>query len=305
MIRRTTAALKKYYQEQKYTGGNYRRISRSPDSHQYNSKIISQTAKFQSFESSNTSHVTLRRHYRSNLPILKPVNWRLFHELCDVHQLMQHLKQQKLYLQAIENLLKTITRNLHNHAQTPSLVLSFFGKPCAIRAIQRTPPMPVLPRSEHFNPLQIVVGTLVARKCIHPESIQIYQPEIQRARLTPNALCDNNLNTYGASHLNIPIKDIRNEEYKRHYKLDPDHWYLYWPKGRHTNQAKKYAVRRFIYKISENEHWCLPTEIYQKQGPGSWTLAPPHSPNHLVDHELQERDRYADFFYKEFFKVTH
>jgi hypothetical protein len=303
MIRQVTTALKKHYQEQKYAGGNYHRISNSPNSHQYNSQIFTRTVNSPS--SRSTSHVTLRRHYRSNVPILKPANWRLFHELRDVHQLMQHLKQQKLYLQAINNLLKTITRNLHNHAQTPSLVLSYFGKPCAIRAIERTPTIPIAPRSEHFNPLQIVVGTLVARKCIHPESNQIYEQEIQRAKLTPNALCDDNLNTYGASRLNIPIKDIRYEEYKRHYKLDPDHWYMYWPKDRHTNQAKKSAVTRFIYKISENEHWCLPTEIYQKQGPGTWTLAPPPTSTNLVDHELREREFLANSLYKEFFQLTH
>lgn len=303
MIRQVTTALKQHYQEHKYTGGNYCRIARSPDAHQYDSQIVRQTLASPS--SRSASHVSLRRHYRSNVPILKPANWRLFHELRDVHQLMQHIKKQKIYLQAIENLLKTITNKLHNHAHTPHLVLSYFSKPCALKAIERTPTLPLAPRSEHFNPLQIVVGTLVARKCIHPESNQIYHSQIQRARLIPNALCDDNLNTYGASNLDISVKDLRKEEYKRHYKLDPDHWYMYWPKGRHTNQSKKYAVTRFIYTISENEHWCLPSEIYQKQGPGTWALAPPPTPTILVDHELRERDCYANSLYKEFFQLTH
>ena len=303
MIRQVTSALKQYYQDNKKFGGNYHRISRSPDSHQYDSKIVRQTLSSPS--SRSTSSVTLGRHYRSNVPILKPANWRLFHELRDVHQLIQQMKKQTLYLQTIHNLLKTITRKLYNHGHTPHLVLSYFDKPCAIKAIQRTPTIPVPPRSEHFNPLQILVGTLVARKCIHPESNEIYQKEIQRAKLIPNALCDDKLNTYGASHIDISMKDLRKEEYKRHYKVDPDHWYMYWPKDRHTNRAKKYAVTRFIYTISENEHWCLPTEIYEKQGPGTWVLTPPSTPTILVHHESRERDRYANLFYKEFFQLIH
>ena len=302
MIRQVTTVLKQHYQERKYSGGTMCRVSQSPESYQYDSKILEQTLRSPS--SRTTSHVTLHRHYRSNVPILKPANWRLFHELRDVHQLMQHMKKQHRYLQAIGNLLKNISHIYHNHAHTPHLVLSYFRKPCARKAIERTPPIPVYPRSEQFNPLQVVVGTLVARKCIHPKSNQIYHPHVQRATLLPNALCDDTLNTYGASHLDISLKEIRKEEYKRHYKLDPDHWYMYWPKGRHTQQAKESAVHRFIYTISENDHWCIPTEIYQKQGPGTWTLAPPPSPTILVDHELRERDSLAKSLYKEFFQLT-
>ena len=303
MIRQVTFALKQHYMEHKYSGGFMSRVAYGPDTHEYDTQILEE--QLPSTAPSLNGSLTIRRRYRSKVPILKPVNWRVFHELLDVHRIMQQLKIQQGYTKAILSILQKIITPYHNHNQTPHLVAEYLSKPTITKAILRTPPLPLHPRREQFNPLQVVIGTLVARKIIHSESNTFYDPHINRAKLTPNALCDDKLNTYGASHLNIPIKDIRNEECKRHYKLDPDHWYMYWPKGRHTNQAKKYAVRRFIYKISENEHWCLPTEIYQKQGPGSWTLAPPHSPNHLVDHELRERDRYADFFYKKFFQLTH
>ena len=302
MIRQVTSALKQYYQDHKHSGGNYLRISRSPNSHQYDSQIVRQTLASPS--SRSTSHVTLRRRYRSNVPILKPAKWRLFHELRDVYQLMQHIKKQTLYLQTIHNLLKTITRKLHNHGHTPHLVLSFFGKPCAIKAIQRTPSIPVHPRSDHFNPLQILVGTLVARKYIHPVCNEIYQTQIQRATLIPNALCDDNLNTYGASHIDISVKEIRKEEYKRHYKLDPDDWYMYWPKDRHTNNAQLSAIHRFIYRISKDDNWYLPTEIYQKQGSGTWRLTLPPTPNILVDHEERQRHRFGAYLYKELFQLN-
>ena len=302
MIRQVTAALKQHYQDHKYSGGKMSRVSDSPKSHHYDSQVVQQ--KLQSPSSSTTSHATIHRHYRSKIPILKPANWRIFHELLDVHQLMQDIKQQQLYLQTIHTLLNTITGNLRNHAQTPDLVLSYFDKPSAIKAIHRTPPLPAHPRSEYFNPTQIVVGNLVARKFILPESNEYYQPDIQRARLIPNALCDDTLNTYGASHLTISRKDIRKEEYKRHYKLDPEHWYTYWPKNRHTKNSKQNAVQRFIYTISENDHWCLPTKYYQKQGPTTWTLAPPPSPNILVDHELRERECLAKSIYKQLYQLT-
>ncbi len=303
MIRQVTTALKQHYQERKYSGGSMCRVSRSPESYQYDSQILQQTLRSPS--SRTTSHVTLHRHYRSNVPILKPAKWLLFHELLDVHQLMQHIKKQHLYLQTIHKLLKTISHNYHNHAHTPHLVLSFFAKPSPIKALERTPTIPVPPRSEEFNPLQIVVGTLVGRKCIHPESNQFYQPQIQRARLTPNPLTQSELEKYGGAETIVDLKEIRRYEYNRQYKLDSDDWYTYWPKTRHTKQAKQGALERFIERISENEHWCIPTEIYQKQGPGTWTLAPPPSPTFLVDHELRERESLAKSLYKDLFQLTH
>ena len=303
MIRQVTFALKQHYMEHKYSGGFMSRVAYGPDTHEYDTQILEE--QLPSTAPSLNGSLTIRRRYRSKVPILKPVNWRVFHELLDVHRIMQQLKIQQGYTKAILSILQKIITPYHNHNQTPHLVAEYLSKPTITKAILRTPPLPLHPRREQFNPLQVVIGTLVARKIIHSESNTFYEPHINRAKLTPNGLSDEELKKAGSSMLPIDKKDIRKEEYKRHYKLDPEHWYMYWPKGRHTNQAKKYAVTRFIYTISENKHWCLPAEIYQKQRPGTWILAPPPSPNHLVDHELRERDRYADFFYKNFFQVTH
>jgi hypothetical protein len=301
MIRQVTTALKQHYREHKYSGGFMSRVAYGPDTPQYDTQIVEE--QIPSPAPSLNGNLTIRRRYHSKVPILKPANWRIFHELHDVHRIMQQLKIQQGYSKSILSILKKITVSYHNHNQTAHLVAKFLSKPTITKAIQRTPPIPIHPRSEQFNPLQVVIGTLVARKIIHPESNTFYEPHINRATLTPNGLSDEELKKAGSSMLPIDKKYIRKEEYKRHYKLDPDHWYMYWPKSRHT--SKHQSIQRFIYTISENEHWSIPAEYYQKQTPTTWTSAPPPNPTAVVDNELIEREKFAATIYHQFFQLTH
>ena len=279
------------------------------ESHKYTVQVLEQYES-QRVDNRNETHC-IKRRYINKIPILKPVNWRLFHELLDVHQLLQHMKKQIAYNKSIYSILEKITTASYNHGPTPSLIMEFFGPPCPIKAIERTPPLPIQSRSEHFNPVQLVIGTLVARKMINPISNEHYKPVMQRAKLTPNNLCKEELNKYGAAEAmdSLPtyeyIANMRKEEYKRHYKLDPDHWYVHWPKNRHDSYSKLKSVQRFIYTISENDHWYLASEYYQKQGPNTWTLAPPERLMDLVDNEVQERAKLARTIYTNFFQLTH
>ena len=301
MIRQVTFALKQHYMEHKYSGGFMSRVAYGPDTHEYDTQILEE--QLPSTAPSLNGSLTIRRRYRSKVPILKPVNWRVFHELLDVHRIMQQLKIQQGYTKAILSILQKIITPYHNHNQTPHLVAEYLSKPTITKAILRTPPIPVHPRREQFNPLQVVIGTLVARKIIHSESNTFYEPHINRAKLTPNGLSDEELKKAGSSMLPIDKKDIRKEEYKRHYKLDPDHWYMYWPKNRYTSKLQ--SVQRFIYTISENEHWSIPTEYYQKQSPSTWALAPPPNPEFIVDYELMQREKFATTICHQFFQLTH
>ena len=311
MIRQVTSELKNHYNNAKYYGGFMSRVSLpEEESHKYDVQILEQ---YHTQNLINNMDVTqrIRRRYKSKIPILKAANWRLFHELLDVHQLLQHMKKQIAYNKSIYSILEKITTASYNHGPTPSLIMEFFGPPCAIKAIERTPPLPIHSRSEHFNPVQLVIGTLVARKMINPISNEHYQPVMQRAKLTPNNLCREELDKYGAAEAmeSLPtyeyISNMRKEEYKRHYKLDPDHWYVHWPKNRHEQSSKLKSVQRFIYTISENDHWYLASEYYQKQAPNTWTLAPPERLMDLVNNELRERDKLARAIYSNFFQLTH
>ena len=291
MIRQTTNALKQYYKVHKYSGGFMSRVSHGPNTHQYDTQIVEEIMPAPEAPSIN-GYLTIRRRYQSKVPILKPAKWKLFHELHDVCRIMHQLKMQEGYSNVIISVLNQITAPYNNHNQTPYLISEFISGPSISKAIQRTSTVPIYPRSEHFNPLQIVIGTLVARKIIHPEANAYYEPQIIRAKLTEKP--------------REPIQFInymRNKEYERHYKLDPEHWYTYWPKNRHN--SIKNSVQRFMYSISENEHWSLSSEYYQKQAPNTWTLAPPPNYTSLVDYELKEREQLADEIYRELFRVTH
>jgi hypothetical protein len=294
MIRQVTAALKQHYIDNKYCGGFMSRVAYGPDTHQYATQILEE--QIPSPAPSLNGSITVRRRYCSKVPVLKPANWRVFHELHEVHRIMRQLKNQHLYKKTILSVLQKITTPYHNHNQTPLLVSEFISNPSIAKAIQRTPTIPIYPRNEHFNPLQIVIGTLVARKMIRPESNAFYESHINRAKLTKNKFVED-------AQMDQIIPFMRRKEYERHYKLDPDHWYKYWPKNRHNTTHQ--SVQRFIYTISENEHWFLPTEFYQKQSTNTWTLAPPPNTTALVDNELIEREKIAGAIYHELFQLTH
>ena len=298
MIRQITYALKQHYIDNKYSGGFMCRVGYGPDTYEYDTQVIEEDMP--SPAPSLRGHLTIRRRYRSKVPILKPANWRIFHELHDVHRIMQQLKKQHLYTKLIHSVLEQITNQYQNHNETPHLILQYISKPCITKAIQQTPTMPINPRNEHFNPLQIVIGTLVARKMIHPECNTLYEPDIRRARLSKNKYDEKPPFQEPFGEI-TPLK--RRKEYERHYILDPDHWYTYWPNNRHT--TKPQSVQRFIYRISENDHWYFPTEMYQKLAPNTWTLAPPPTPSILVNNELRQREKIAGAIYHQFFQLTH
>tara|TARA_B100001758_G_scaffold245764_1_gene259419 strand:- start:3709 stop:4623 length:915 start_codon:yes stop_codon:yes gene_type:complete len=304
MIRQTIIALKQYYKLHKYTGGFMSRVSHGPKTHQYDTQIVEEIMPAPEAPSINGS-LTIRRRYQSKVPILKPAKWKLFHELQDVCRIMHQLKMQEGYNNVIISILKKITAPYNNHNQTPYLISEFISGSSISKAIQRTSTVPINPRSEHFNPLQIVIGTLVARKIILPEANAYYEPQIIRAKLTDKPIVpvqeEHLLRYFGSAVDNISYR--RRKEYERHYKLDPEHWYKYWPKNRHN--SIKNSVQRFMYSIIENEHWCLSSEYYQKQAPNTWTLAPPPNYTSLVDYELKEREQLAEEIYRELFRLTH
>tara|TARA_X000001036_G_scaffold424965_1_gene450609 strand:- start:670 stop:1578 length:909 start_codon:yes stop_codon:yes gene_type:complete len=302
MIRQVTSSLKQVYNENIYVGGFMSRVAHGSDVYQYDSQIIEENMP--SPAPSLNGCLTIRRRYRTKEPILKPSKWALFHELHDMYRIMQQLKNQHLYQEFILSVLKEITNRYQNHNQTPHLILQYISKPSISKAIQRTPTIPIHPRSYYFNPLQIVIGTLVARKIILPEANAYYKPHIIRAKLTEKpTISDQEQHSPQFHPTGSIISYMRRKEYERHYKLDPDHWYKYWPKNRH-NYIKQ-SVQRFMYTISENEHWPLSTEYYQKQATNTWTLAPPPDNTTLVEYELKQREKIADAVYKEFFQLTH
>lgn len=302
MIRQVTSTLKDYYNENKYSGGFMCRVAYGPDTIQYDTQIITQ--EIPSPAPSLNGSLSIRRRYRSKVPILKPANWRVLHELMDVYRILQQLKSQHLYKKLILSLINTITEPYQNHNQTPHLVLEYFPNPSVTKAIQQTPSIPIYPRSEHFNPLQIVVGTLVARNMIKPESNVVYQPHIKRAKLTPNDLYEKQFKKSTVSVLSNDNKSIRREEYTRHYKLDPEVWYKHWSYNRHKQNI--YAVRRFIYSINEDDNLYLPIEHYQKIAPNTW-LRPHIFPNKKIqlENDRIEREKLADAIYHQFFRLTH
>ena len=302
MIRQVTSGLKEYYNENKYSGGFMCRVAYGPETFQYDTQIITQ--EIPSPAPSLNGSLSIRRRYRSKVPILKPANWRVLHELMDVYRIMQQLKSQYLYKKLILSLLNKITEPYQNHNQTPHLVLEYFPNPSVAKAIQQTPSIPIYPRSEHFNPLQIVVGTLVARNMIKPESNVFYQPHIKRAKLTPNALYEEHLKKSSISLLSNDKNSIRREEYTRHYKLDPEAWYKYWPYNRHNHI--KHSVRRFIYCINEEDDLYLPIEHYQKIAHNTWQASYAF-PNEKIQMENDriEREKLADAIYHQFFQLTH
>ena len=302
MIRQVTSSLKQLYNENKYVGGFMTRVAHGPDQYQYDSHIIEENIP--SPAPSLNGNIAIRRRYRKKVPILKPAKWALFHELHDVYRIMQQLKNQHLYQKIILSILKQITNRYQNHNQTPHLILQYISKPSISKAIQRTPTIPIHPRNDYFNPLQIVIGTLVARKIILPEANAYYKPHIIRAKLTEKpTLPDQEQHSPQFQSTGQNISYMRRKEYERHYKLDPEHWYKYWPKNRHNNI--KHSVQRFMYTIIENEHWSISTEYYQKQASNTWTLAPPPNYTTLVDYELNQREKIAAAVYKEFFQLTH
>ena len=128
-------------------------------------------------------------------------------------------------------MVKTICIKYGNQCNVHRLVMNYLCDSFKRKAQQVIShiPAPILePRSEYFNPVQIIVGTLIMRGHLLPNCYDIYEPIIKRAKLTNSE-----------------------KQSERHYKLDSEHWYKYWPKTRHTLYNKMQSVKELTKSNDE------------------------------------------------------